>query len=274
MRLPKRATASTGESAAEDRGAPLREGAILAARRTYSPAERAADAVIHVIGVFGSLIAVSVLITIAAFTQDGWTVATLAIYGVCAFTVFVASAAYHMLEWPAGRWLLRRFDHAAIFLKIAATYTPFAAISLGGASGASLLAVVWAIAAVGAPLKLFAPDRLERFSLWLYLAQGWLVVFAIGPLAASLSPEATWMLVIGGVLYTLGVPFFLWERLPFHNAIWHGCVLAASACMYAAVMNGVALAPSEASAEPALATPAAGPPQEAPPQEAPSSGPR
>ena len=214
----------------------------LRACELYSPAERLADGVIHVAGVFLSLVAITVMITIAAFLQDGVTIASIAIYGFGVFCVFLASAAYHLIDLPDWRWLLRRFDHAAIFLKIAGTYTPFAAISLGEVEGALLLAAVWGIAAVGAPLKLFAPGRFERIAVWLYLLQGWLVVVMLGPLAAAISTPALICLIAGGVIYTVGVFFFLWEKLPFHNAIWHGCVLTASGFMYAAVLNGVALA--------------------------------
>lgn len=216
--------------------------APLSACDLYSRSERLADGVIHVLGVVLSLIAITVLITISAFLQDGWTVASIAVYGAGVFAVFLASAAYHLIDLPDWRWLLRRFDHAAIFFKIAGTYTPFAAISLGGARGALLLIAVWGIAAIGAPLKLFAPGRFERVAVWLYLLQGWLVVVMLGPLAAAISLGALICLVCGGLIYTVGVVFFLWEKLPYHNAIWHGCVLAASACMYAAVLSGVALA--------------------------------
>ncbi|MEM9726025.1 MAG: hemolysin III family protein [Pseudomonadota bacterium] len=207
----------------------------------YSPAERIADGVIHVLGVVSSLVAISVLITLAAIWTDFWTTASIAIYGVGACLLFSISAAYHLFDWPRWRWLLRRLDHAAIFVKIAATYTPFATVSLAGGWGEALLLMVWSIAAVGVPLKLFAPQRLERAAVALYLVQGWLVVLAFGPLAAALSPTALALLVSGGLLYTFGVVFFLWERLPFHNAIWHGCVLAASAMMYGAVLTGVAM---------------------------------
>lgn len=231
-----RAATRVERPSCEDPTQPLR------ASEFYSPAERIADGVIHIAGVFLSLVAVTVLITMTAFLQDGATVASIAVYGAGVFIVFLASAAYHLIDLPDWRWLLRRFDHAAIFFKIAGTYTPFAAISLGGLGGSLLLVAVWSIAAVGAPMKLFAPGRFEKIAVWLYLLQGWLVVVMLGPLAAAISTSALVCLICGGVIYTVGVFFFLWERLPYHNAIWHGCVLAASGFMYAAVMSGVALA--------------------------------
>ena len=139
------------------------------------------------------------------------------------------------------RWLLRRCDHAAIFVKIAATYTPFAAAKMGGAIGLVLLVTVWGIALAGAAAKLIVPQRFARSSYVLYLAQGWTCVFTVQPLLAALSPTAMTLLLVGGVLYTVGVVFHLAERLPYHNAIWHGFVLVASACHFAAVIDAVVL---------------------------------
>lgn len=217
-------------------------GPVSAATRDYSRGERLADGVVHVMGIGASLIAMSVLLTLAVQSKDGATVASLAIYALGAVTVFIASAAYNMDWLPERREVLRRLDHAAIFVKIAATYTPFAAISIGGAWGVGLLGVVWSIAAIGVPFKLFAADTWDRAAVALYLAQGWIVVIAVEPLLARVSWFAVAMLALGGVLYTVGVVFHLSKRLPFHNAIWHAFVLAASGCMYAAVMGGVALA--------------------------------
>lgn len=226
---------------AEDRSRPFGlfhpRRAVAAA---YSAREVMADGCIHLLSVFGSLIAITALITIAALRQDGLTVTSVAIYGLGTVTVFVLSALYNMDLLPSRREVMRRLDRAAIFVKIAGTYTPFALLSIGGIWGIVVLSAVWTIAVVGVPLQLFAPDLLSRASVLLYLAQGWLIVIAAGPLASALPAEAFGLIMLGGVLYTIGVVFFLAERLPYHNAIWHGFVLAASACMYAAVMIGVA----------------------------------
>ncbi len=148
--------------------------------------------------------------------------------------MFCFSAAYNLSRGPK-RWLLRRCDHAAIFIKIAATYTPFAAAKMGGTSALLLLAAVWGIALAGAAAKLIVPHRVASVSTLLYLAQGWMCIFSMQPLLAALSPTAMTLLIVGGVLYSVGVVFHLSERLPYHNAIWHGFVLVASACHFAAV---------------------------------------
>lgn len=208
----------------------------------YTRAEKNADAAIHVMGVAASLTAMGALWAVVALHNVGWVFFSALVYGFGVIAVFTISALYHMS--PAGVWKqrLRRLDHAAIFLKIAGTYTPFAMISVGGMSGAALLAVVWGVAAIGVPLKLFAPASSSRWALWLYLAQGWAMVIAAGPVWSALSGGTLSLLMIGGLLYTIGVVFFVSERLPFHNAIWHAFVLIASCFMYAAVFREVAFA--------------------------------
>jgi hemolysin III len=142
---------------------------------------------------------------------------------------------------PRLKEWLRRFDHAAIFLMIAGTYTPFVLIEMNTPWGLSLLAVVWAIAAVGIVLQLFAPRYLGGLSVALYLIQGWAVLAALEPLMTALPGRVLTLLMAGGVLYTVGVVFHLWERLPYQNAIWHGFVLTAATCHFAAVIFVVAV---------------------------------
>ncbi|MCI4664128.1 MAG: hemolysin III family protein [Neomegalonema sp.] len=206
----------------------------------YTRNERVADAIVHIVSIVFGIAGVSALLTLSAIYNDAATIASIAIYGVGLITVFITSAAYHMIDAPEWKNTLRRLDHAAIFIKIAGSYTPFAVVSIGGGWGVLLLSVVWAIAVIGAPLKLFAPDKIERVTIALYLLQGWMLLFAIGPL--KLSTAALTLILIGGGLYTIGVIFHLWRNLPFHNAIWHVFVLAGSCCMYAAVLAGITLA--------------------------------
>jgi hemolysin III len=155
--------------------------------------------------------------------------------------VFCFSAGYNLVSGSRLKALLRRFDHAAIYVKIAATYTPFAMVKIGGAAGFGLLGVVWAVGLFGVAAKLFWPAQLVRTSYVLYLAQGWACVAALGPLTDALPGRALVLLVVGGILYTVGVAFHLWRSLPYHNAIWHGFVLVASACHFSAIVDAVAL---------------------------------
>jgi hemolysin III len=207
----------------------------------YSAGERLADTTVHVVGVTASLAAAAALAAIALSHGQALTLVSLAVYGIGLIAVFGFSAGYNMARRPGWKEALRRLDHAAIFVMIAGSYTPFAVSAIGGTWGLGLLAVVWGVALLGVALKLFLPRRFERLSIALYLAQGWAILAALEPLAAAVSGTTLGLLVIGGGLYTLGVVFHLCHRLPYHNAIWHGLVLVAAGCHYAAVLEAVAL---------------------------------
>jgi hemolysin III len=202
----------------------------------YTMRERVADGCIHVIGVTASLVALTVLLIVGVETQATLWIVSLAIYGLALVAMFSCSAGYNLVVRPKLKEVMRRLDHAAIFLMIAGTYTPFILIKMNNAWGLSLLAVVWIMAAIGIAIKLFAPRFLEGLLTALYLVQGWAVMAAWEPLMSAMPGRVLTLLVVGGVLYTIGVVFHLWERLPYQNAIWHGFVLSAASCHYAAVI--------------------------------------
>jgi hemolysin III len=208
---------------------------------TYTEAEVKADAIVHAIGVTAGCIAAITLVVIALQQLPTTAATAVVVYAFGMLAMFCFSAVYNLSRGPK-RWLLKRCDHAAIFIKIAATYTPFAAAQdLGGTSALLLLAAVWGIALAGAAAKLIVPHRVASVSTLLYLAQGWMCIFSMQPLLAALSPTAMTLLIVGGVLYSVGAVFHLSERLPYHNAIWHGFVLVASACHFGAVLDAVVL---------------------------------
>jgi hemolysin III len=201
----------------------------------YTAGERIADGIIHVIGVTTGLIAVIVMMIVAIPSQPVSTTASLAIYGLAMLAMFGCSAAYHLIPVPGWKKTLRRIDQAAIFLKIAGTYTPFALIKMGGFVGYALLSSVWIIALAGAAGKLLLTQSWDRTAIALYLSLGWAGLATMQPLAASMSSTALTLLAIGGVLYSVGVIFHVWRSLPYQNAIWHLFVLAGTACHFAAV---------------------------------------
>ncbi len=207
----------------------------------YTMRERVADGCIHVIGVAASLIALTALLVIGVESQVTLWVVSLAIYGAALVAMFSCSAGYNLIIRPKLKEVFRRLDHAAIFLMIAGTYTPFVLIKMDDAWGLGLLAVVWTIAVVGIVIKLVAPRFLEGMTVGLYLVQGWAIVAAWHPLVTSVPHWVALLLGLGGLLYTVGVIFHLWERLPYQNAIWHGFVLSAASCHYAAVLGVVAV---------------------------------
>lgn len=207
---------------------------LLAVRHDYSRAERLSDAVVHVLGIGAALVAVPILIILAVILRgDAPAVASTTLYGVALVTMLVFSALFHLTTRPRMRRVFRSLDHTAILCLIAATYTPF--VLLSGADASGLLVGLWAAALSGAALRAFAPDRLKLAAIALALGMGWAGLIGGGALFAVLSMPVMVLITIGGVLYTVGVGFCVWERLPFHYTIWHVCVLAASAVFYAAV---------------------------------------
>ena len=164
---------------------------------------------------------------------DAPSIAATAVYGVALLTMLVFSALFHLTTHPRLRRIFRSLDHTAILCLIAATYTPF--VLLSGADAKGLLVGLWVAALTGAAMRAFAPDRLKLAAIALALGMGWAGLVGGGALFAVLSPRVMVLITLGGVLYTVGVGFCVWERLPFHYTIWHVCVLAASAMFYAAV---------------------------------------
>jgi hemolysin III len=203
-----------------------------------SPRERTADNVVHVIGIVAALIAVGTMLVVAVRHLPTKATASLAIYGAGMLAMFGCSAAYHMV--PAASWknFLRRLDHAAIFLKIAGTYTPFA-IKMGGAIGLGVLGSVWLVALLGAAGKLLLASTWDRFAVPLYLVLGWVGLVVFQPLAGALAPTSLILLGIGGVVYSVGVVFHLWRSLPYQNAVWHTFVLAGTGCHFVAVTSAI-----------------------------------
>jgi hemolysin III len=203
----------------------------------YTARERLADGCIHAVGVTASVLALAALLVVGVKSQTTLWIVSLTIYGVALVAMFICSAGYNLIVRPKVKAVFRRLDHAAIFLMIAGTYTPFVLIKMNNGWGYALLAVVWTMAALGIAIKLFAPRYLEGVTTALYLVQGWAVIVAWHPLVSAVPERAALLLMIGGVLYTVGVVFHLWERLPYQNAIWHGFVLTAASVHFAAVLD-------------------------------------
>jgi len=208
-----------------------------AVRWNYDRAELIADGIVHGIGVFGGVVAATVLIVLAAVFASAYEIVTVSVYAAGLLAMLGFSAAYNLWPVSRGKWLLRRFDHSAIYILIAATYTPVFAQLQNRVFAMSLLAGVWSVAMVGIVLKLFCPGRFDRLSVGLYLAMGWSGLIAYDAGLSSLPRLALWFIVAGGLLYSFGVIFHAWRRLRFQNAIWHSFVLMGAACHYTAVLD-------------------------------------
>ena len=208
-----------------------------AIRWNYDRAELIADGVVHIVGVCSGLIAATVLVVLTAVYATAFQVAVVSVYVAGLLAMLVFSATYNL--WPVSRakWVLRRFDHSAIYLLIAATYTPVIMELKDSVFAIALLIGVWCVAIVGVVLKLVLPGRFDRVSVGLYLAMGWSGIMLYGPVVAALPTLALWFMVAGGALYSLGVIFHAWRGLRFQNAIWHSFVLLGAACHYTAVLD-------------------------------------
>ncbi len=189
--------------------------------RLATRAEKIADAVVHGIGLVVALLAGSALLTTALIKTAPHEFPALVVYVASLVAVLSISMAFNL--WPRTDFkrLLARLDQAAIFLFIAGTYTPFLSLMWGTPEGTGLMIFVWATALVGIALKLIVPEKFGRLAIVLYLAIGWSGVLVFKSLAAALPDTALWLLVAGGITYSLGIIFHLWEKLTFHSALWH-----------------------------------------------------
>lgn len=205
------------------------------------PLERSADRWVHIVGLTGAALGGVTLLGLSLGFGRLGLAAAVGVYSACLMLMFLASTAYNMAS-PKRRPLFRRFDHAAIFLMIAGSYTPFTTQRLTGAWAWGMTAAVWTLAIAAAAGKLFAPGLGKKFWIVLYLALGWIVVIAVKPLLADVSAIALILLLVGGLVYSLGVIVYLKKDLPFRRAIWHGFVTTAAATHFAAILMGVVLA--------------------------------
>jgi hemolysin III len=201
----------------------------------YSGSEEIASSLIHGIGIVLSIAGLAALVAFAARDGEPRHVASVSVYGASLILLYTASTLYHGIPSPRAKPVLRTLDHAAIFLLIAGTYTPFTLISLKGAWGWSLFAIVWVLAFAGIGLE-FAGVKNRKLMAALYVCLGWIGLIAIKPLLASIEAGGLWLLFGGGAAYTLGVPFYLSRRVPYSHATWHLFVLLGSVLQFFAVL--------------------------------------
>ncbi|MBV6493012.1 MAG: hypothetical protein LDLANPLL_01019 [Turneriella sp.] len=165
-------------------------------------------------------------------TSDPTRVVSYSIFGSSMVFLYLASSLYHSLWHPNIKKILRRMDHSAIFFAIAGTYTPILLVKVGGALGWSFFGIIWGLATIGISFKLIFGHRYEAVSLTAYIVMGWLVVFLVKPIYLALDAPGLWLLLSGGLSYTLGTIFYAMPRLPYHHMVWHLFVLGGSICHY------------------------------------------
>jgi hemolysin III len=212
---------------------------LFRSHRSYTSGEIIADAAVHAVAIIAGVIGFSVLfqkIALHGALGDG---AAMAVYAAGFFLLFGFSCAYNVTPASDAKAILRRFDHAAIYLMIGGTYTALLSQARASLGLVALAIFVWVAAITGASLKLFLPGRLDRFAVRLYLALGWSAIFAAKPLIDTLPVESLALVFAGGIVYSAGVAFFLWESLKFQTAIWHAFVALAAAFQFAAVFVAI-----------------------------------
>lgn len=208
----------------------------------YSVREEVANSVSHGLGVIFGVIGLYLLMTQAiGYDADSLTVVSLSIYGTSIILLFLASTLYHAIPYQKAKRGLKTFDHCAIYLLIAGTYTPFLLISLGTPLAIGLMAVIWLIALFGIIFKFAFIYRFEKLSLWIYLSMGWLSLIVIYQLSMTIEIGGLLLLAGGGVIYSIGVFFYVSNRIPFNHAIWHGFVLVGCVCHFLSIYYYVKL---------------------------------
>ncbi len=212
---------------------PLSSGALMP---LYSFGDELASSVIHGIGIVLSIAGLATLVAFAALHGDALALVASAVFGASLVFLYTASTLYHSIPAAAAKPTLRALDHIAIYVLIAGTYTPFTLLALPGVWGWSLFAAVWTLALIGSALELGLLKRYHKVAVLLYVGMGWIGIVVFEPLSKQLQAGGTALLLAGGLAYTLGVPFYLWRKLPYHHALWHLFVLTGSVLHFLAVL--------------------------------------
>ncbi|CAJ0995536.1 hypothetical protein SODG_000679 [Sodalis praecaptivus] len=209
--------------------------------KSYSLAEEIANSVSHGVGVIFGIVGLVLMLNQAG--EAGATalaVTSYSLYGGSMILLYLASTLYHAIPHPLAKRWLKKVDHCAIYLLIAGTYTPFLLIGLASPLAKWLMVVIWVMAALGVLFKLVFAHRFRAISIITYLTMGWLSLVVIYQLVQRLPAGGVALLAAGGVVYSLGVVFYVWDRIPFNHAIWHGFVLGGTVCHFLAIYLFVA----------------------------------
>ena len=202
----------------------------------YSRGEEIANAVTHGVGTGLSIAGLTLLVVLAILYGDVWQIVSFSIYGSSLIILYLASTLYHSFQNPPVKRVFRIIDHSAIYLLIAGTYTPFLLLCMRGTWRWVLLGVVWGLALLGIGFKAFFTNRFRKISVLAYILMGWLCVLALREMLATIPSGGLILLAAGGIIYTGGVIFYIWRRVPYNHAIWHLFVMGGSICHYLAIL--------------------------------------
>ena len=204
--------------------------------RFYTVGEEIANSITHGIGAVLSIAGLTLLVVLASLYGDIWRIVSVSIYGSCLVILYLCSTLYHSIQIPQVKKVLRLFDHAAIYLLIAGSYTPFALVTMRGPTGWTIFGIVWGLAVLGILYKVWFIGRFEALATIGYVLMSWVCIVVIKQLFTLLGPDGFSWLAAGGAAYMIGVPFFAWQKLPYNHAIWHLFVLGGSICHFFAVL--------------------------------------
>lgn len=205
------------------------------AENLYTLGEEIAHASTHGFGALAAIVGLVVLVVRASMYGNVWHIVASSIFGSTLVLMYTASTLYHAIPLPGAKRVLRVLDHSLIYFLIAGSYTPFTLVTLHGPWGWGLFTFTWGLALIGVAFKVFTTGRYEKLSLMIYLGMGWCALVAIKPLLQTLPSGGLALLLAGGLTYSGGVTFYLWDRLRYHHAIWHLFVLAGSVLHYFAI---------------------------------------
>jgi hemolysin III len=203
----------------------------------YTISEEIVHGITHGIGTGLSISGLTILVVLAVMSGDIWRIISFSIFGSTLVLLYLASTLYHSIQHPRAKQIFQRMDHAAIYLLIAGTYTPFLLVAIRGNLGWTLLVIIWGLALIGVGFKALFIHRFPRLSVLGYVLMGWLGVVAFNQLLGAIPPTGFFWLAAGGAAYTVGILFLAWRRIPFNHAIWHLFVMAGSFCHFIAVIH-------------------------------------
>lgn len=201
----------------------------------YEPKEEKLNILSHFIGLVLSVVAASLLVVKTSLYDDVWHIVSFSVYGGSMILLYLASTLYHSSKAPKIRQRLNIFDHAAIYVLIAGTYTPYTLVTLKGTMGWVVFGIVWGAALIGVVLKLFHIGKYDKLSTIMYVIMGWVIVIAIKPLVENLSQEGLIWLALGGLFYTIGALFYMRDKLKYNHAVFHVFVLLGSFCHFVSI---------------------------------------
>lgn len=211
-------------------------GSGLREPRNYTLGEEIASSVSHGIGIGLAVAALVILVVFAVAAEDGFKLASAIVFGISLVLAYTASTLYHSVPQPGAKHVFKILDHCGIYLLIAGTYTPFCLVTLREANGWWLFGAIWGLAVLGMAFEAFWTYRPRWVSAAIFLGMGWMAIAAIRPLVANLAPEGLWLLVAGGLAYSVGTVFYVLQRIKYMHPVWHLWVLAGSVCHFLAVL--------------------------------------